>query len=519
MRSRGRLGLAAAVLASLGALLVGPMAAAQSSSENMLAIRGIDATNRDAVKVTFLYTGEPEDLKALAIREDGATKEVTDLTNLRKTDERLGTVYVVDLSGSMEKKGGLTAVKKGMQDVVDNLPEGDEMAIVSFSDAAVTESGFTDDKAQLRDAIDAMAAPRDGKRATWDGLRRATKLFATRDDLQPNLVLVSNGKDDASTSTLESARASIISSGAALFTVELDNGEGADTAAYKTIMDRTGGASFQGTGTDGTQQAFTDLNATMQSQYVATYPSTARQGQVDVSVGVGSLERQASYVAGASVQGAGVTQVVAPPKPFGPAWMRGKAGGALALALVGLAVGLGAFAAVSLVTAGDESLNAVLRPYAEGPVNPEDHDAALAQTALLQRAVELTEEFAERQGFLVKVERALERADLPLRAAEALFFYLAGAILLTLLAFTLAGFMGGFVLGLVALLLPPAFVNFKAARRGKKFESALPDTLQLLSGSLRAGYSLPRASRPCPRKSRTRWARSCAGSSPRPARP
>jgi tight adherence protein B len=39
-------------------------------------------------------------------------------------------------------------------------------------------------------------------------------------------------------------------------------------------------------------------------------------------------------------------------------------------------------------------------------------------------------------------------------------------------------------------LVPPAAVNFLAAKRGKKFQSALPDTLNLLSGSLRAGYSL-----------------------------
>ena len=132
----------------------------------------------------------------------------------------------------------------------------------------------------------------------------------------------------------------------------------------------------------------------------------------------------------------------------------------------------------------------MLRPYSEGPVPGEAADGALAQTALLQRAVELTEEFAERQGFLVKVERALERADLPLRAAEALFFYGAGALLVSLLALVLGGFtMGLLVLGLT-LLVPPAVVNFLAGQRGKKFQTALPDTLNLLSGSLRAGYSL-----------------------------
>ena len=51
-----------------------------------------------------------------------------------------------------------------------------------------------------------------------------------------------------------------------------------------------------------------------------------------------------------------------------------------------------------------------------------------AQTPLLQRAVEATGGFAERRGLLVKVEGMLERANLPLRPAEALFFYLAGVV-------------------------------------------------------------------------------------------
>lgn len=489
MRRKGRLALGAAILASFAVAFVAPLASGEG--ENMLAVRGIDGTDRENVKVTFLYTGTPQDLEGLSIREDGATKQIRDLTNLRKTDQRLALAYAVDLSGTMEDGGGLTAVKKGLHEAAANLPEGDEMAIVSFSDAAVVETAFTDDRDQLDDAIDNMAAPKDGKRATWDGMRKATTLFETRADLQPNLVVVTNGKDDASRADLDAARASVVASGAALFTIELGTGKGTETNAFKTIMDRTGGAAFPAADSAAVPQAFDDLAATTSSQYVATYTSSARQGQIDVGVSVGSLERKASYVAGASVQGAATAEVVKPPKPLGPDWLRSKLGGALGLVLVGLAVGLGAFAMASLATRTDESLNAVLRPYSEGGMPAElEGDGALAQTAILQRAVELTEEFAERQGFLVKVEHALERADLPLRAAEAMFFYGAGAILLSLLSFTLGGFVAGLAISLLSLLLPPALVNFKAARRSKKFQSALPDTLNLLSGSLRAGYSL-----------------------------
>jgi len=483
MRRRTRFAVAAGLLATVAAMVVAPMASAQSK-DAMLAVRGIDGTDKDNVGVTFLYTGAPQELENLTIREDGQEKQIKDLTNLSKTDQGLRTVYVVDTSGSMGDDGALSDVKEGLKSVVESMPKGDEAAIVSFNDAVVLETGFTDNPDQLSSAIDGMTAPRDGKGASWDGVRKATKLLDTPSDLQPNIVLITDGADDASKATMEAAKASVVNSGAALFAIELDHAGGVDTEGIDAIVDRAGGATF-------TADAFEALSATLQSQYVATYESSISQGQVDVTVSVGNLERQASYVAGANVQGAATAEVVEPSTGFGPEWLRGKLGGAVGLALVGLAVGLGAYALASLASSTDESLNAVLRPYSEGPVPGEDPaEGALAQTALLQRAVELTEEFAERQGFLVKVERALERADLPLRAAEALFFYGAGAVLISLLAFVLGGFTMGLIVAGLVLLVPPATVNFLAAQRGKKFQAALPDMLNLLSGSLRAGYSL-----------------------------
>ncbi|MCB0970824.1 MAG: type II secretion system F family protein [Acidimicrobiales bacterium] len=491
MGRRRSLRLAAgAVAAAAAAVVLAPMAAAQAN-DNMLAVRSIDGTEQDAIELTFLYTGQPQDLDELTIREDGDLVDGVELTNLRKTDQSLATVYVVDLSGSMADDGALNDVQGALTDLVEQMPDGDQAAIVSFSDAVVVETGFTDSTAQLTGAIEELAAPRDGRGAVWDAVRKAASLIEPDSELQPNIVVIADGPDDASLVTPDVARASVVSSGAAFFTVELDHAGGVDSAAFKSIMDRTGGAAFPASSADGaTQDAFDALNATMGSQYVATYASGIRQGQVDVSVAVGSLERGASYVAGAQVQGAAAGEIIPPPEPFGPSWLRGKAGGALALVLVGLAVGLGTWAVVSLVTTGDESLNAMLRPYSEGPLPGEPEEGAMAQTAILQRAVEMTEDFAERQGFLTKVEHALERADLPLRAAEAMFFYICGALLATVLAFTVGGFVPGLAVLLLAGLVPPAVVNFMASMRAKKFQAQLPDMLQLLSGSLRAGYSL-----------------------------
>ncbi len=136
-------------------------------------------------------------------------------------------------------------------------------------------------------------------------------------------------------------------------------------------------------------------------------------------------------------------------------------------------------------------LTAALRPYSESSHGDEGERQGQAQTALIQRAVELTEQFAERQGFLTKVEGALERANLPLRAAEAIFFYAASvAVLTALVLVTARNLVVTLIAFTVLALLPPAVLNQLAARRQKQFRAQLPDMLQLLAGTLRAGYSM-----------------------------
>jgi tight adherence protein B len=479
----------AVLVAALAALVMAPPASGQSKG-GLLAVRGIDGTDKKAVKVTFLWTGAPDALKNLTIREDGVAKKVDALTDLRKTDTRLATVFVVDTSGSMADDGALTRAKAGIAKMAEELPEGDQMAIVSFTNEATVESAFTSDVDQLNEALDAMTAPRDGRTALYDGIRLGTSLFESRPKLQHNLVLVTDGGDDVSEADLAATKASVVSSGAALFAVNLTHVGQTDVAAIQSIIDRTGGAMFEGETEKEVAEAFTSLSTTMRSQFVASYASTQDQGSVNMSIAVGGVTQDASFVVGTKAEGAATSQAVSADKAFGPSWMRSTMGAVLAFVLVGLAVGLGAYAFAALASKDESGLNAMLRVYDEGGAFDEEDDGALAQTALLQRAVEITEDFAERQGFLVKVERALERADLPLRAAEALFFYAAGALLVSLLALALGGFTMGLIVMGLTILVPPAAVNFLAAKRGKKFQSALPDTLNLLSGSLRAGYSL-----------------------------
>jgi tight adherence protein B len=114
--------------------------------------------------------------------------------------------------------------------------------------------------------------------------------------------------------------------------------------------------------------------------------------------------------------------------------------------------------------------------------------------AFLRRAARSAESAAADRGATNMIESALEQANVPLKAGEAII----AAIGLALLAFVvLTAITQSFVWGIVvaALLLGGSlmFVNHVAARTRKRFETQLPDTLNLLATSLRAGYSLLQA--------------------------
>ena len=109
----------------------------------------------------------------------------------------------------------------------------------------------------------------------------------------------------------------------------------------------------------------------------------------------------------------------------------------------------------------------------------------------LRRFVAITGRMAERQGLIDTRERELERADLPLRPAEAIFFGTAASLVVGALALVLSGsLVPAIVAVFLGLLLLRVMLDIRIRRRVRAFESQLPDTLELLAGTLRAGHSI-----------------------------
>ena len=117
----------------------------------------------------------------------------------------------------------------------------------------------------------------------------------------------------------------------------------------------------------------------------------------------------------------------------------------------------------------------------------------LAETRLVHDMAEFTGRIAERVGLLNRVEEKLEQADLPVRPTEAIFFYFAAAFLVLVASILLLGIVPAFVLTLITLIAPVAFLELRRKKRLRSFETQLPDVLNLFAGSMRAGFSFAQA--------------------------
>lgn len=124
----------------------------------------------------------------------------------------------------------------------------------------------------------------------------------------------------------------------------------------------------------------------------------------------------------------------------------------------------------------------------------EEQKGLFGRFRFLRRAAAQAEEAAERRGSTGMIENALEQANMPIRAGEAIIATIGLAIIAGLVfwAITQAWFWG-IVAAVGVLVVAVVFVNGVAANQRKKFEGQLPDTLNLIATSLRAGYSLLQA--------------------------
>jgi tight adherence protein B len=487
-RRRGRAALAALGAGAVSLLaLVGPASAAVAQAQqngSPVVLRRVDATDPPKTTLTFQYEGDAKDVESVELTENG--KKITPDGAVAPAGD-VGVAIVIDDSESTDKTAVLDQGKVAAKALVEALPATTKVAIVKAGGDAVLMAPLSTDKAGLAKAIDSVSLSKADDGSYWAGVARAANEFANTDTV-PSIVLITDGNSGPGTSFAD-AKGQVLQVGAAVFTVGIGDNVGGEFAELANL---TGGRSQQSSKAADIGGFVNGFVPALKGQYQLTYASSSASGINDVTLKVGGTTIKGSYVAKSVAVGA--DELVFRPPSGGLSFFEGNTAKVLGVILGVIAAGLAAYALFSLIVPDDSNLSSMLRPYADGGVeftDEEGGDQGMAQTAFMQRAVELTQQFAERRGFLSKVEASLERANLPLRAAEAMFFYAAAVAIVGLLALGVSRSIVIFAIVVgFALLLPPAVLNFLAGKRKKQFNALLPDTLQLLSGTLRAGYSM-----------------------------
>ncbi|NSX36079.1 type II secretion system F family protein [Pseudarthrobacter oxydans] len=138
----------------------------------------------------------------------------------------------------------------------------------------------------------------------------------------------------------------------------------------------------------------------------------------------------------------------------------------------------------------------VLKPGNAIPLSrrrPDVVSASSRLTVLTDSAVgAINKQLKGKNDFLVSREK-LERAGLKTQPADFLLMMGAGTVAGSVFGFLLGGLFFAILMIAVVPAGMMAYLSVLTSRRKSKFDEQLPDTLQMLTGSMRAGHSLMRA--------------------------
>lgn len=484
MRIRSRALMRSALLGMVFGLIAAPVVVAAqedpASDGSGLSVERVDARG-ESWRISGVSPGGAPTLEldgeSLATKQQGIT---TDL------------VVVIDNDRSLPN-GNLQLSSNAAATLLPGVGPIGKVGVVSTARlGAQQELPLSADPNAVAGAMQAVTA--DGDSAVWDAITRAAGLLESSDAPQKRVVAYVGSGDRLSTSSPGAAETALRLADAQLDVMTVPSAQNA--ARLSEMVEAVGGSFTPLAGDDDYEQGTEDELVRLDEQFSLAFSPLEGSEPVDLTVlaAEGEQTQVVSVQPGAVTTGAKSLSAVVPSSSLVQSILsNGLTRWLAVLLLAGAVVGF-VWSLLNMVVPDKDSLENRLQVYeetAEGPIEGDGEAHGVMTVPILQRAVDFTGEMAEKRGFLESIEVSLERASLPLRAAEAMFFVATLAFLLGVVAVVLTGnlLMGLVVFGF-ALMLPKAILDMRVRRRQKKFVGQLPDMLALLAGTLKAGYSI-----------------------------
>jgi tight adherence protein B len=386
----------------------------------------------------------------------------------------------IDVSRSMEG-APLIAAKRAAASFVKAKRNADSMAIFSFGHEANPVHGLDSDVNALGSSMNQVTLDTVQGTALYDSVIQAASALAPAPTLTKVLVVLTDG-DDTSKTKLGAAVKAAKAANVSIDAIAIGSGS---HAALTSLARQTGGHVFAADrSAAGIASVYRQIGAEIRNTYRLQYTSHA-DGLVPLQVSLKGYT-PATHTIDLTAPAA---QIVAAGGTISKFSKRSSSGMALALVIGLIVLGL----VLLIVRVPRETVLARrLDRYTTGErMIVEERKKGLSLRNLL---VLRGERSFGGSAYFKKVAVLLERADMPMRAAEFVAIQAGAFIVVILLALLFGlGILYALILGVVGAVAPQFIVRRKANARRKRFEDQLGDALSAVAASLRAGQSFQQA--------------------------
>lgn len=423
------------------------------------------------------------DLDGVKVKVDGEPAEATAVPADAGEALLRTTVMAIDTSKSM-KGERFAAAQAAARAFVNAAPDDVFLGIVTFDSQVETALPPTQDRASALAVIDGLQLRR--QTLLYDGILAAVSEVGSEG--QRNVLVLSDGADTTDT-PLESVTKAIKDAEVRVDLVALDQ----DAEALSTLqtLATAGGGEVIPSDSAALAAAFAEQAAALARQVLVTVvvPNSVKSTEGTLQITLPTADGTVTAEAFTTVRSEAVAEPFVKETPWSPpSWVM-YAGPA--------AMGLGLILAVVLLVPRSKTVTAadrVTEYTASQSKSSSDSSGPLLDTDVaFASAKETAANMLRRNKDLdARISRRLEAAGSELKSSEWLLLHGAIFFVSGLAGIGLGG--GNPVIGILflagGLFLPWMYLGFRQSRRRKAFNQGLPDTLQLMSGSLAAGLSL-----------------------------
>ncbi|MBM3700042.1 MAG: VWA domain-containing protein [Actinobacteria bacterium] len=438
---------------------------------------------------------EKEDFKII---ENNKEIKDYDIEKIGQTDESFGIVLVIDTSGSMKGQPLINA-KSAATAFIEEMSETDKTAIVGFSNNATVFSSFTSDKPALKNSIDSIEAG--GETALFDGILKGIEQFNQAEDIRHKYIIVlSDGADTVSLSSPESIIEAAELAGITIYSLALTSIE-FNPEQIEAIAANTGGEFLMTDESSRLKELYANISEKIRNQYRITFKSASENAEsFNASIFIEKLglkdSLQLSYespfsalTGNESKTKEASSQVMGKLMVLDKWWIK-----LVTYMLIFVSVTIFIYIVSTIMVPNKQDLKTRTDNYLYNlsgsgePVYPYEEKK---YSGFFSRLFRKYRGKNDKKGFSDLFEQRLRRAGMSISGQRFVFIHLSSVVVLTLAVFLITkNFLVTCCAVILVIFMPFLFINFKTAQKVKKFNEQLPDTLQLIEGALKAGYSL-----------------------------